>query len=332
MKPTTNRVHQASITVKGFTECMQQFKTYMLINGLSKNTSNNYSQKIAALCMYCSKIPELITEEELSKYFETMIQHSTGNSASSFKHTVYGLRLYYKSIGLTSTVKLPSFKKEKKLPVVLSKEECKQLFKVCTNLKHKLLLMFLYSGGLRVGELLCLKWSDIDVNRMMIHIKQSKNKKDRYVPLSHYLLQQLANYMSISKKSKYVFYSTSNLKPMGKTGVRFALSEAVKKSGIIKKGVCSHTLRHSYATHLLEDGLDIMSIKELLGHSKIETTLVYLHVVDCPKIKKNSPLDALMDYTIEVTPFKEQYLSLIKKINYEKEQKNDQLSLFIETA
>ena len=332
-KIITTRVNYACLKIDGFNESIEQLKSWMLINGMSDVTMISYARKLADLSIYFNKLPQHINEVELGIYFEYMIKHSQGVSQSEFKHTVYGLKTYYKSIGLETTIKLPRFKEEKKLPVVLSKQECRQLFAASKNVKHRLALMFMYSGGFRVGELLALKWSDIDVNRMAIHIKQAKGKKDRYVPLSSYLLIQLIDYMLVSQKSKYVFYGTENLKPMSKSGIRFLMRSALKNSGIIKKGVCSHTLRHSYATHLLEDGLDIMSIKELLGHVKIETTLIYLHVVDCTKHKKSSPLDALMDYEekTKLLDYQESYSELIKKINYDIDIESNQLSLFEES-
>lgn len=316
----------------GFKKRIQSLKTWMVINGLSLNTRVNYIRKIADLSLHFNRLPEEINEEELSGYLEKLITQSQGTSKSSFKHTVYGLKIYFKALGIDTAIKLPKIKDENKLPIVLSKNECQLLFNGTRNFKHRLILMMMYSGGFRVSELIALHWNDIDVHRMTIHIRQSKGKKDRYVPLSAFILKDLLIYMKNNTKRKFVFYGNDNAIPMGKSGVRFLLIGALKNSGITKRGVCLHTLRHSFATHLLEDGLDIISIKELLGHSNIETTLVYLHVVDCQRQKKHSPLDLLMNYHADpdIETVKNDFTDLLKKIDYNERNYNNQLCLFEE--
>ena len=316
--------------ISGFEKRIQTLKTWMIINDLSPNTIVNYIRKISDLSLYFNKLPELINEEEICKYFENLINQSKGNSKSAFKHTVYGLKIYFKALGLETTIKLPKIKDETKLPVVLSKNECQLLFKETRNFKHRLILMMMYSAGFRVSELVALHWYDIDIHRMTIHIRQAKGKKDRYVPLSGFILNDLLIYMENNTKRKYVFYGKDNGVPMGKSGVRFLLNSALRRAGITKKGVCLHTLRHSFATHLLEGGLDIISIKELLGHARIETTLVYLHVVDCLKQKKTSPLDLLMNYKddLQIESTKQNFTELLKKIDFNERNFNSQLTLF----
>lgn len=294
--PTTTKERYANEKITGFKERIKTLKTWMLINDMSPHTFTNYMRRIAILCLYFKKLPEEIQEEEILQYFEKLITQSGGRSKSSIKHTVYGLKIYFKALGIASSIRMPKIKDEHKLPVVLSKTECLNLFNCLQKFKHRLILMMIYSAGLRVSELLALHWNDIDVYRMTIHIRQSKGKKDRYVPLSGFILQDLLIYMKNNTKRKFMFYGKDNVIPMRKPGVRFIMKSALIRSGITKQGACLHTLRHSYATHLLEDGVDIISIKELLGHVNIKTTLVYLHVVDCQKQKKHSPLDHLMGY------------------------------------
>lgn len=326
----STKLHYANQKVRGFEEKIEILRTWMIINDLSNNTITNYIRKLADLALYFNKLPEQISQIELSDYFKELITMPIGSSKSSFKHTVYGLKMYFKALGLETTIRLPKIKDENKLPIVLSKNECLMLFNASKNFKHRLILMMIYSCGLRVSELVALNWNDIDVHRMTIHIKQSKGKKDRYVPLSNFILNDLLEYMKYNTKRKYVFYGIDNGIPMGKSGVRFLMNSALRHSGITKQGVCLHTLRHSYATHLLEDGLDIVSIKELLGHSKIETTLVYLHIVDCQKHKKSSPLDSLMNYQYDpvIEESKENFLDLLKKVSFNEKNFNSQLRLF----
>ena len=191
-------------------------------------------------------------------------------------------------------IMLPSLKKENKLPVVLSKEECKALFKASDLLKHRMALSLAYSAGLRASELCNLKITDIDTQRMMIHIRQGKGKKDRYVPLSILILDGLRKYYAHDNPTVYVFNGKEPDSPLSTRGLQYIMRESLKKSGIKKENVCVHTLRHSYATHLLEDGLNLVTIQKLLGHASINATMVYLHVMQpIESAKAFSPFDRL---------------------------------------
>jgi site-specific recombinase XerD len=192
-------------------------------------------------------------------------------------------------------VMLPSIERPHKLPVVLSPSEIRLLLKTPKLLKHRLVLALLYGCGLRCFELRNLHVKDLDFDRAMLHIRQGKGRKDRYVPLAGMLVRGLQTYIAAERPSLWCF--TGNDRE-GKTvclstqGVRWIVREARKHSGI-QKEVTTHSLRHSYATHLLEQGLDIISIKELLGHADIQTTLVYLHVAQLGRQRPFSPLDRL---------------------------------------
>jgi integrase len=155
-------------------------------------------------------------------------------------------------------VKLPSIKRDNKLPVVLNHQECKALFLAPELLKHRVLLAFMYSAGLRAGEASRLKLSDIDSGRMMIHIRQSKYNKDRYVPLSPAILIGLRKYYYACRPVDYLFNGNEPGSPLSVRGMQWALREAVKKCKL-HKGITLHTLRHTYATHLLEYGMDIIT-------------------------------------------------------------------------
>ncbi len=196
-------------------------------------------------------------------------------------------------------LQLPSIKREKKLPVVLSREETRRLLAAPKLLKHRVLFGLLYGCGLRCFEARNIQLPDIDFDRKMLHVRQGKGKKDRYVPISSVLCQWLMSYISCENTEVWLF----NGRPVGRAGgdfdarysqrgIQWVVKHAAKQAGIVKN-VSAHTLRHSFATHLLEDGLDIVSIKELLGHSRIETTLVYLHVAHYDRVKTHSPLDTL---------------------------------------
>jgi integrase/recombinase XerD len=329
-KITETKLQIACNQIPGYFEVTQMLQQYILINGLSEATFSSYSRKLVDLALYFNKLPENITEDELREYLSLLIMQAKSNSKTEFKHTVYSMRLYFKMLGKTMAVSLPKIKEDKNLPVVLSKQECLLLIELTKNFKHRLILMFIYGAGLRVRELTNLKWSDINVSRMMIHIKQSKGRRDRYVPLAKAIVCDFVKYMQGFNRSQYVFFGPDCKGKMSHSGIQFLLKQAVRRAGINKTGICLHTLRHSYATHLLEDGLDIISIKELLGHERIETTLVYLHVANYTRHQKMSPLDTLLSDVAEddLNKHKEKYRELSVLKNSRTVTNESQLSLF----
>ena len=239
-------------------------------------------------------MPEHLDPEQIQEYLGKLAGSEASPSRSSFKHTVYGLRFYFKLIGLRNrSIELPSIRATYKLPTVLSKEECRQLFKTPHLLKHRLALCFIYSAGLRVSEFSNMKIGDVDFFRMMIHVRSGKGQKDRYVPLSKLLVRGLKEYLSAERPEKYLFEGMQQGSPYSTRGMQWVMRQTVTKAGIVKENVCVHTLRHSYATHLLEDGMDIVTIKNLLGHSNILTTMVYLHVMQPQGKVSHSPFDTL---------------------------------------
>ena len=186
------------------------------------------------------------------------------------KHSVYGLRYYYRYVGLPDrAIKLPSLKKDAKLPSIFNKSELRCLFVTPALLKHRVLLMLIYSAGLRSSEVINLKISDIDFERRSIHIRRSKYNKDRLVPLSEYMAHGLKQYLTLERPLTWLFNGKTLGSPYSAKAISWVMREAVKAAGIAKD-VTVHTLRHSYATHLIEDGLNIVTVKDLLGHSKIE--------------------------------------------------------------
>lgn len=189
-------------------------------------------------------------------------------------------------------IALPKLKREKKIPNILNQKELKKIFAATKLFRHRVLLMLIYSAGLRSSEIINLKISDIDFVRKTIYIRQSKYKKDRIVPLSKYISHELKKYLKIYKPNEWLFNGINSNCPYSKTGITWVLNDAVKRAKIQKK-VSLHVIRHSYATHLLEEGVNIVTLKELLGHSDIETTMIYLHVAQCDVIRAHSPLDTL---------------------------------------
>lgn len=286
-------VEKATQTVDGFAKVYKMLQQQVVLRGQSKSTLENYIRRIASVSSQFGRLPEDIAEEEINEYLAALASNPQKPSRSTFKHAIYGLRYYFRLIGQNKrAILLPSLKEEFKLPVILNRSELRELFIAPTLLKHRIVLTLIYSAGLRSQEAINLKISDIDFERKTIHIRQSKYKKDRIVPLSEYMSKGLQKYFSVEHPYIWIF---NGKEPDGRysvKGLSWVMRQALKKTGITKD-VSLHSLRHSYATHLLEDGVNILTIKSLLGHASIDTTMIYLHVANPPSILPHSPLDTL---------------------------------------
>jgi len=273
-------VEKATQTVDGFAKVYKMLQQQVLLRGQSKSTLENYIRRIALISLHFNRLPEEISEEEINEYLAALASNAKTPSRSSFKHAVFGLRYYFRLIGQNKrTIELPSLKEEFKLPVILNRSELRELFKTPTLLKHRIVLTLIYSAGLRSQEAVNLKISDIDFERKTIHIRQSKYKKDRIVPLSEYMAKGLRKYFSVEQPSTWIFNGKEADGRYSVEGLSWVMRQTLKKTGITKD-VSLHSLRHSYATHLLEDGVDILTIKALPGHANIDTTMIYLHVAN----------------------------------------------------
>jgi len=289
-------VEQAIMLVPEFENVVRKLEQQVTLRGQSKSTLNNYIRRIALFVIHFGKLPEQIDPEEINEYLVALARDPKSPSRSSFKHMVYGLRYYYRLLGMNkNAIALPSLKRDTKLPVILNYQELKELFAVPTLLKQRIVLALIYSAGLRGQEVINLKISDVDFERKVIHIRQSKYKKDRIVPLAETMAVGLKKYLKAENPHIWLF---NGKEPDGRysvKGLSWVMRENLKKTSI-KKDVNLHSLRHSYATHLLEQGLNIVTLKELLGHADITTTMLYLHVAQCPLLKPHSPLDRLYNY------------------------------------
>ena len=285
-------VTQAKNGVPGFAIAYAKFIEKVTINQSSKSLIVNYSRSLAYIALHFNRVPHHISIEEINAYLYRMMVHENC-SITYFKHAVFALRYWFRLYGMEEmAIQMPPVKKDKKLPVVLSKHECKELFKAPANLKHRFLLAFAYAGGLRMNELRLLKISDIDLGRGMVHIRLGKGRKDRYVTLSKLIAQKLPLYLQKVQPKVYLFEGQTPEQPMGERSIQYIITEALQKTSI-PKAVSMHTLRHSFATHLLEDGVDIHTIQHLLGHADLIQTLVYLHVAQVKMKPAHSPLDTL---------------------------------------
>ena len=271
----------------------EDFTRKLVINGRGKSTHENYLRQMAKLALYYKRTPLELEYDELEEYLYYLIQQDT-TSQSSYKHLVYGLRKLYRLFDREELLlSLPKIKASGKLPVVLSQQEVIRLLNAPSTIREKVLFSLAYDSGLRITELTNLLISDVDLDRRQLHVRESKNKKDRYVTISSHMVRGIKKHLALNNPKDYLFDHTSRKGiPISKTRIRDLLKKAVEKAGI-KKQVCVHTFRHTYATHQLEAGQDIITLKQLLGHSDIRTTLIYLQIAQLNSVKKFGCLDAL---------------------------------------
>jgi integrase/recombinase XerD len=265
----------------------------MELRNLSKNTQRYYLSAVIGVARYYQQSPDKLSQEMIEDYL-LYLKNDRGNTPGTCATVVAGLRFFYnhvadRQIPFDYRVR----KKTTKLPTVLTPEEIWHLINASKNLKHRLILMATYSGGLRAGEVAALKPEHIDSKRMLIKVENGKGGKDRYTLLSSMFLKELRSYYKTYQPKPYLFPSSyKNRKDQILTypSMRNIYEKARKKAGITQ-GAGIHTLRHSFATHLLEAGYDIRRIQVLMGHQRLSTTMIYLHVSRKTLSKIPSPLD-----------------------------------------
>lgn len=286
-------IQHACDSIPEFRQKYEKFFKELTVQQYSSQTISGYCYQLSAICSHFQKVPEALTEDDCRNYFSMLLSRQPSPGISKFKHTVYSLRCYRKMMHLPDLLlSLPRIRTQKKLPVVLSCQEIRLLLCNCEGLRSRAIFSLMYSCGLRVSELRQMQISHIDSQRMQVRIEQGKGKKDRYVPLSAQTLSDLRAYFSRHQPMTYLFNSSPG-QPIREEVVRALFREALLLAGI-RKPCRLHTLRHSYATHLLEMGENILRIRDLLGHEHIETTMTYLHVTGLPLGGKAfSPLDRL---------------------------------------
>jgi site-specific recombinase XerD len=252
----------------------------------SEATKSNYkSQVLSFLNHFKDEVePKSISNEKIKIW---LLQAQTINTR---KHRLCALNSFYKiTVGMPSKIAVIPFpKSEKKLPIVLSQDEVQGMFTACENLKHKVILSLLYSCGMRVSELINLKWSHIDRSRMIINIISGKGNKDRQVMLDDSIIPFLEKYWMTYKTKTYVL-SGQFSEQYSATSVGQVIKQLGKKAGI-KKRVWTHQMRHNCFTHMVENGTDINLIQKLAGHNNVKTTLMYTHISDSLISKIKSPL------------------------------------------
>jgi integrase/recombinase XerD len=261
----------------------------MQVNGMGESTREAYARTVRQLVEHYNKAPDLITEDELLDYF-IYRQDVSGWAPATMRICFSGVKFFFKNVLKREwhLLNIAQARREKRLPAVLSREEVKRVLAKVDTFHNYAYLVTVYSCGLRLQEGLYLETSDVDGARKMIHVHRGKGAKDRYVPLPEATYALLRRYWATHRNPKLIFPAVGRARrsaptstiPMSIEGVQGGFRRAKHAAGILKKGVSIHTLRHSYATHLLEAGVNLRVIQKNLGHSNIETTMIYLHLTN----------------------------------------------------
>jgi site-specific recombinase XerD len=278
---------------KRLTRITKRMAEDMKIRNLAQATIDAYTYHVGRFAEFFSKPLNQATPEDVRAFQLHLIQvRKVG--WSSFNQAVCGLRFLY-TITLPKpwpVAMIPFGKRPRRLPTVLGVEEVDALLKCTPNLKHRTFLMTLYAAGLRLAEAAALHVADIDSGRMQLHVVRGKGNKQRLIPLSPRLLTELRTYWNAYRPAQHLFPGKTPDRPYAPTSIQKAVKAAAQRAKI-QKNVTPHVLRHSYATGLLESGVDILTISRLLGHSSFVTTMVYLHVRRPHLESTPSPLDWL---------------------------------------
>lgn len=266
----------------------------LVVRGMSPRTLESYTGAVAALAKHYARSPDRISAQEVQGYLLYLIQEKR-LAWSSCNIALSGLKFFYR-VTLKRTqaqFELPTPRQPQKLPQILAPEEVVRIIELTDNPKHRALLMTTYAAGLRLSEVCSLKVSNIDSARMTIHVEQGKGAQDRYTPLSPRLLTELRRYWSLHRPKRWLFPSTRHpdIAILPKTVQR--IFERAKARAGITKDCGIHGLRHAFATHLLEAGVDVPTIQHMMGHGHISSTLRYLHLARKHLGQVSSPLDLL---------------------------------------
>lgn len=275
----------------------------LTLRNLSPHTVEAYVRAVAQFAKHFGCSPEKLSGEHARQYLLHLVQQEHA-SWSRYNVARCGLQFFYAiTLGRDQRFeKLPCARTPKRLPTVLAPEELRRLFAVARDVKHKALLMTLYGAGLRISEALALKPADLDSRRMLIHVRLGKGSKDRMVKLSVQLLEVLRDYWRMRRPVAWLFPQAKNPdRPMDTSDAWRMVHRTARRAGIARN-ISPHTLRHSYATHLLDAGTDLRTIQLLLGHRNLKTTSLYLHVSQAKLNAAASPLDRLYAQEQPPTP------------------------------
>lgn len=269
---------------------LKKLEVELKISKNSPYTIKSYIIKNNDLLNFSKKNPEQINKDDIKLYLSEKMNNSSAASVILF---LSAIKYAYSNIlnnDPTASIKRP--KKDRQLPVVLTKQEIKKLFNVLTNKKSKLMISLMYACGFRVSELTNLKIDDLDLEEKTGYIRRGKGRKDRFFNIPEFLIKDLKKQIKKQKKINSKFLFSGSKGKLSERNIQKIVQKATKKAGLNKNVHC-HTLRHSFATHLLENGTDIRIIQSLLGHSSIATTQIYTHLSTEELKKVKSPIDML---------------------------------------
>lgn len=277
------------------TELRSRMKNDMTLYGYSEKTQKSYIHAVKCLSQYYNRSPDKISEEEVRRFFLHLL-NERNYSRSYITISLCGIKFFYeKTLKRQWRIfKLVRPQNKKKLPIVLTIQEVRRILSLINIVKYQIALKVIYSCGLRLSEGINLKVADINSERMIITVRNGKGGKDRNVPLPERTLHLLREYWKLERPKQFLYPSNTNtVKPISMTTLQCAFKAALKSSGIQKSAVI-HTLRHSYATHLLQYGVDLRVIQEILGHKSPKTTAIYTHISSVTINSLNSKLNQLM--------------------------------------
>jgi len=295
------------------TEILQEYQNYLIGQRFSKSTLRTYNTFIHQFLVFQKDQLHNITNRSIELFIEKEIA-GKNYAISTHRQCVSALKHFatLHRFPELEADRISSPRKSKYLPVVLSQEEVIDLLRATRNLKHRAIFALLYSSGLRVGEAINLKQKDIDIDRKQIAVRAGKGRKDRLVVMAESFIPLLLNYLGTYRPQVY-FVENPQGGTYSSSSIRAALKHSCKLANI-KKKVTPHTLRHSYATHMLENGIDLRHIQSLLGHSKPETTMIYTHVTQKDLMQIKSPLDVSLK-ELSNSDKKDQNLRLSRNIS-----------------
>lgn len=270
---------------------MQSMKTSMELKGFAQSTQKTYLAHIQRYAEFCQKHPALTGYDEVRSFLHHAI--TVKKLSSSYVNSSYGaIKFYFQTVLCRewNMLHIPRVKKKRTLPIILTIEEVFRILRATENLKHRAILSTIYSAGLRVSEAAHLKISDIHSQNMRIFVRQSKGNKDRYTILSERNLQLLREYWKVYRPKEWLFPGNPDTKPIATRTIQSIFKDSLNLTGV-KKEASVHTLRHCFATHLLNNEASLLQIKELLGHDNIQTTSMYLHLTHAQVFGVKSPFD-----------------------------------------
>ncbi len=289
---------------------MGQLKNSMIIamktRGYSDKTIKLYTLSVRALAVHYNKTPLDLTKKQIEDFIYWLrTQHKSEATIHIYYEAIkYFLRLH----GLAERLPLMRFKRSTaKLPTILSQEEIGSLLSNCASLKYKTVFSVIYSAGLRVSEAANLRMKDIDFTRKLIIVRNGKNGKDRYTLLANETISLLKRYFSVYHPQDFVFYGKEVFQQISVDCIQKHFKKLITDNGL-DKSLHVHTLRHCFATHLLENGTSLFYIMKLLGHSNIQTTMVYLHMESLENLHIQSPIDTFLFHQGKKTPEAQQFL------------------------